>query len=231
MDGQNINSSAMAVGGGCPFTGSNAKAEATKAKCPFDNTPADFDMFEGPYQIDPAEALRWSRDREPVFYSPKLGYWIVSRYEDVKAVFRNNDVFSPSIALEKMTPNSPEANAVLEKYDYGMNRTLVNEDEPAHMERRRVLLHSFLPEELAHHEEMVRKVTRQYVDRFVDRGEVDLVEDMLWEVPLIIALNFLGVPEEDMDTLREYSIAHTVNTWGRPTLEEQVGVAEAVGKF
>lgn len=231
MDGQNINSATMAVGGGCPFTGSNTKVDAPKSKCPFDSTPADFDMFEGPYQIDPAEALRWSRDREPVFYSPKLGYWIVSRYEDVKAVFRDNETFSPSVALEKMTPNSPEANAVLEKYNYGMNRTLVNEDEPAHMERRRVLLHSFLPEELAHHEEMVRKVTRQYVDRFVDRGEVDLVEDMLWEVPLIIALNFLGVPEEDMDTLREYSIAHTVNTWGRPTLEEQVGVAEAVGKF
>jgi cytochrome P450 len=29
-------------------------------------------------------------------------------------------------------------------------------------------------------------------------------------------LHFLGVPEEDMDLLRQYSIAHTVNTWGRP---------------
>ncbi len=121
MDGQNINSATMAVGGGCPFTGSNTKVDAPKSKCPFDSTPADFDMFEGPYQIDPAEALRWSRDREPVFYSPKLGYWIVSRYEDVKAVFRDNETFSPSVALEKMTPNSPEANAVLEKYNYGMN--------------------------------------------------------------------------------------------------------------
>jgi ferredoxin-NADP reductase len=34
-----------------------------------------------------------------------------------------------------------------------------------------------------------------------------------------------------MDTLRKYSIAHTVNTWGRPTPEEQVAVAEAVGNF
>lgn len=227
MDGQNNNGGAVAVGSGCPFSG----AQTAKPKCPFESTPTDFDMFEGPYQIDPAEALRWSRDREPVFYSPKLGYWIVSRYEDVKAVFRDNHTFSPSNALEKMTPSSPEAMKVLESYDYGMNRTLVNEDEPAHMERRRVLMHSFMPEELVHHEEMVRKVTRQFVDRFIDKGEADLVEDMLWEVPLIVALNFLGVPEEDMDTLREYSIAHTVNTWGRPTPEEQIGVAENVGKF
>ena len=155
----------------------------------------------------------------------------MSRYEDVKAVFRDNVTFSPSIALEKITPNSPEADAILARYDYGMNRTLVNEDEPAHMERRRALMLSFLPEELAHHEPMVRRLTREYVDRFIDKGEADLVDEMLWEIPLTVALHFLGVPEEDMDTLREYSIAHTVNTWGRPTRDEQLAVAEAVGKF
>ncbi|OMV05221.1 cytochrome P450/oxidoreductase, partial [Burkholderia pseudomallei] len=53
----------------------------------------------------------------------------------------------------------------------------------------------------------------------------------LWEVPLTVALHFLGVPEADMDTLRAYSIAHTVNTWGRPRPDEQVAVAHAVGQF
>jgi cytochrome P450/ferredoxin-NADP reductase len=199
--------------------------------CPFSRRAAEFDAFEGPYQLDPADALRWSRAQEPVFFSPKLGYWVVGRYEHVKAVFRDNITFSPSVALEKVTPNSPEANAILAQYGYAMNRTLVNEDEPAHMERRRALLHSFLPGELARHEPMVRRLTRQAVDRFIDRGQTDLVDEMLWEIPLTVALHFLGVPEDDMDTLRAYSIAHTVNTWGRPTREEQRAVAEAVGKF
>jgi cytochrome P450/ferredoxin-NADP reductase len=192
---------------------------------------AAFDPFEGDFHLDPSEALRWSRERQPVFYSPKLGYWVVSRYADVKAIFRDNATFSPSIALEKITPFLPEANATLARYDYAMRRTLVNEDEPAHMERRRALMHSFLPEEVAHHEPMVRRLAREYVDRFVDRGHADLVEEMLWEVPLTVALYFLGVAEEDMEALRRYSIAHTVNTWGRPTPGEQVAVAEAVGRF
>ncbi|MFD0466386.1 hypothetical protein ACFQY9_37080 [Microvirga aerilata] len=146
---------------------------------------AAFDAFEGPYQVDPAEALRWSRAQEPVFFSPKLGYWVVSRYEDVRTVFRDNITFSPSIALEKMTPNSPEANAILARYGYAMNRTLVNEDEPVHMERRRALMHSFVPDELIRHEPMVRRLTREYVDRFIDKGEADLVDEMLWEIPLL----------------------------------------------
>ena len=221
--------------GSCPFNGAapdgSAQARVTPTRCPVSAGAAAFDAFEGPYQVDPAEALRWSRDQEPVFYSPKLGYWVVSRYEHVKAIFRDSIIFSPANVLEKVTPNAPEADAVLARYEYGMDRTLVNEDEPTHMERRRSLMHSFVPEELAHHEPMVRRLTRMYVDRFIDKGEADLVDEMLWEIPLTVALHFLGVPEEDMDTLRRYSIAHTVNTWGRPTRGEQLAVAEAVGKF
>ncbi|MDN3518221.1 cytochrome P450/oxidoreductase [Aquisalimonas lutea] len=213
-------------GAHCPFEGA-----VSPTGCPVSAEAASFDPFEAPYQVDPAEALRWSRNEEPVFYSPKLGYWVVSRYDDVKHVFRDNKVFSPSIALEKITPVSQEAEDTLKRYNFALNRTLVNEDEPVHMERRRALMESFEPEELAKHEPMVRRLTRQYVNRFIDQGEVDLVDEMLWEIPLTVALHFLGVPEDDMDTLREYSIAHTVNTWGRPSPEEQVAVAEAVGKF
>lgn len=204
-------------GGGCPISVSARAAE--------------FDPFGDAYQQDPPEYVRWAREQEPVFYSPKLGYWVVTRYDDIKAIFRDNITFSPSIALEKITPTGPEANAVLASYGYAMNRTLVNEDEPAHMPRRRLLMEPFTPEALKQHEPMVRRLTREYVDRFIDDGRADLVDQMLWEVPLTVALHFLGVPEEDMDLLRQYSIAHTVNTWGRPKPEEQVAVAHAVGNF
>ncbi len=224
-------SSAAAVKPGCPIDHKTLAGLQAPNGCPISQRAAEFDPFEDAYQQDPPEYVRWAREQEPIFYSPKLGYWVVTRYEDIKAIFRDNITFSPSIALEKITPTSQEANDVLASYNYAMNRTLVNEDEPAHMARRRVLMEPFTPEALKHHEPMVRQVTREYVDRFINDGKADLVDQMLWEVPLTIALHFLGVPEEDMDTLRQYSIAHTVNTWGRPKPEEQIKVAHAVGNF
>ena len=225
----------------CPFPHGAAATSAADAAsgatagaapaCPVSAGAAAFDPFSDGYQQDPPEYVRWAREQEPVFYSPQLGYWVVTRYDDIKAIFRDNLTFSPSIALEKITPTGPEANAVLASYGYAMNRTLVNEDEPAHMPRRRVLMEPFTPEHLKHHEPMVRRLVRDYVDRFIDEGRADLVDQMLWEVPLTVALHFLGVPEEDMDLLRKYSIAHTVNTWGRPEPHEQVAVAHAVGNF
>ena len=214
-----------AKSGGCPVSRHGGSS------CPVSELAAGFDAFEGPYQVDPAEALRWSRDQLPVFYSPKLGYWIVSRYDDIKAVFRDNILFSPKNVLEKISPAIPEAMEVLKGYGYAMNRTMVNEDEPAHMERRRALIGHFLPENLAANQEMIRRLTREKVDAFIDSGRVDLVDAMLYEVPLNVALHFLGVPEDEITVLRNFSLAHSVNTWGRPTPEKQIEVAHSVGKF
>ena len=216
-----------------PIAGCPAHVDTTTAagSCPVSARAAQFDPFSDAYQQDPPEYVRWARDQEPIFYSPLLGYWVVTRYDDIKAIFRDNLTFSPSIALEKITPTGPEANAVLADYGYAMNRTLVNEDEPAHMPRRRLLMEPFTPQALKHHEPLVRQVTREYVDRFVHDGRADLVDQMLWEAPLTIAMHFLGVPEEDMAMVRRYSIAHTINTWGRPEPSEQVAVAHAVGNF
>lgn len=213
--------------GGCPF------AAAAQAGRPvdLDAMAAGFDPFEGPYQVDPAEALRWSRERKPVFYAPKLGYWVVTRYEDVKTAFRDPILFSARNVLEKITPPTPEAVEVLQGYGYAMNRTLVNEDEPAHMERRRALMDHFLPERLEAQQEMVRRLTREKIDAFIDSGRVELVDAMLYEVPLLVALHFLGVPEDEIATLKTFSVAHSVNTWGRPSDEKQVEVAHDVGRF
>lgn len=199
--------------------------------CPVSKNAAAFNPFAPEYQQNPAATLRWAREDEPVFYSPELGYWVVTRYDDVKAVFRDNILFSPSIALEKITPAPPEAAEILKGYGYAMNRTMVNEDEPEHMERRRLLMNAFLPTELAKHEPAMRVLARQYMDRFMEKGRADLVGEMFHEVPLIIALHFLGVPDAGAEQLRQFALAHTLNTWGRPTPEEQLKIAENVGRF
>lgn len=199
-------------------------------RCPVSRAAA-FDPFEQAYQQNPPESLRWSREEEPVFFAEKLGYWVVTRYADVKAIFRDNETFSPAIALEKITPVVPEATEMLARYDYAMNRTLVNEDEPQHMPRRRALMAPFAPDQLAEREEMVRGLARAAVDSFIDSGSVDLVAEMLYFVPLTVAMHFMGIPTQDMGPLKEFSVAHTVNTWGRPAPEQQVQVAESVGRF
>lgn len=203
---------------GCPMHQSSDRARA-------------FDPFGPAFQSDPPGALAWARDGEPVFYSEVLNYWVVTRYADIKAVFRDNLTFSASVALEKMVPPTAEAVEILKTYAFDLRKTLVNEDEPIHMERRRALLDAFSPAALESHEAMVRALVRDRVDAIIDTGEADLVKALLWEVPLTVALHFLGVPESDMGKLREFSVAHTLNVWGKPSDDEQAELAHGVGRF
>lgn len=203
-------------------------------KCPFahgDSAADSFDPFSLDYQINPGDHAKWARENEPIFYSEDLGYWVVTRYEDVQEVFRDNLTYSPSVALEKITPLTDEAKHILAEHDFALRRTLVNEDEPEHTARRRALGGAFDTEHLGEHEEMVRRLVTERIDGFVDDGRVDLVPGLLYEVPLLVAFHFLGVPEHDMDLLHKYSVAHTVSTWGKPTDAEQAEIAESIGKF
>lgn len=206
---------------GCPF----APEEASLALA------RDFDPFVADYMADPAGFVRKVAGERPIFHARGLGYWVVTRYDTIKAIFRDPWTFSPANVLEPVEPHTPEARAVLERYGYAMARTLVNEDEPQHMQRRRVLMAPFTPEHLAAHEPLVRKLVREAVDSFVDEGRVDLVERLLWPVPFTVALHFLGIDEEDQKRMKRFAIAHTVNAFGRPTLEERLAIAETVGQF
>lgn len=220
---------------GCPvdyFAPSRGMSGAqSPTGCPISHEAAEFDPFGDRFQIDPAEALKWFRNREPVFYSPKLGYWVVTRYNDMKEIWRDYPTYASTNVMDPMRPMCAEAQEVLKRYDFAMTRTLINESEPMRMHRRRLLKESFDPQRLAEDLPFVRRQTTRFVDRFIDRGHADLVKEMLWELPLVVALNFLGVDEDDIARLRQFSVAHAVRIWGLPTDEEQIEVAENLGKF
>lgn len=215
-----------AAASGCPF------APAARDACPVDPRAAAFDPYTDAYMEDPAELVRWSREEQPVFYSPRLDYWVVTRYASIKDIFRDPYTFSPSIALESTEPPTEESLAVLKSYGYAMNRTLVNEDEPMHMARRRALMAPFTPDHLRQHEATVRRLVDEAIDGFIDDGEVDLFKRLTWHVPFSVALHFLGIDDdEEHEKMHQFAIAHTKNAFGRATPEERIEVAHTVGRF
>ena len=48
-----------------------------------------FDPFDPSYVLDPYPILAGLRDSEPVFFSHRIGSWVVTRFDTVKAVLRD----------------------------------------------------------------------------------------------------------------------------------------------
>lgn len=204
---------------------------STVSKCPVSKFAADFNPFTNPYLADPYTPLAQARREEPVFYSPELDYFVVTRYADVRAIFRDIKSFSAEIALEPITPMFESSIQKIIEVGYVPGPALVNEDEPGHMKRRRRLSGMFTPESVAALEPRIRALVSGYVDEIVRRGNADIVEDLVWEVPALVAFLFMGVPDEDVQRVKQFATRRTLLTWGRPNEDEQNTLIDEIGDY
>src|SRR5581483_10246265 len=81
------------------LSGRTMTASTSPKTCPGSELAESFDPFTEPYLGDPYAFWRIAREQAPVFYSPRLDYWIVSRFDDVRDVFQDTDTFSASISI------------------------------------------------------------------------------------------------------------------------------------
>ena len=77
------------------------------------------------------ERTKWLRENEPVYWSEKTGCYIITRFDDVVHVSKNNDVFCSG---EGVLPGRIDTKI-------GM----IDEDEPRHGEMRSLINRGFTP--------------------------------------------------------------------------------------
>ena len=187
----------------------------------------DFDPFGDAFQAEPASALR---EAGPVFFSEILGWYVVTRYEDVRAISRDTESFSSKIFGEPMTPLSDRASATLAEYGFTGSASLGSLDPPLHPARRKLMHEPYKPVNTAAWEPRVREIHTEYIDAFAARGRAELVGDYFWEAPAVVALEFMGVPEEDVAQVKQFAAGVLNFVFGRPTEDEQVATCELMGR-
>ena len=187
----------------------------------------DFDPFGPAYQADPAAAQAAGG---PVYLSEVLGWYVVTRHEDIRAVYADTKAFSSSIFSDPITPLCPAAKAKLDEHGFKTVSSLAALDEPVHLQRRRRIDEPFKAENVARLEPRIREVVTEYVDAFVRLGQADLVADLCWEAPAAVALEFMGVPEVEIAEVKKNATGVLAFVFGRPTEDEQVATCDLMGR-
>src|SRR5260370_9101143 len=62
--------------------------------CPYTGIGTLFNPFSKEYLTDPYPFFAQARQTEPIFFSPVLNAWSVSRYDDINAAFHDPKHFS-----------------------------------------------------------------------------------------------------------------------------------------
>lgn len=142
----------------------------------------------------------WLRQHEPLKYLAPEGYkpfWNVTRYEDIKAIEGQKKVFindpRPTLGLEAMEQIVQQMTG--RKH---LVRSLVQMDDPDHMQYRMLTQSWFMGSNLRKLQARVDELADIYIDRMADMGgECDFVKDVAIWYPLRVIMSIFGVPEED----------------------------------
>ena len=174
----------------------------------------EYNPYSSAVQHNPFPIYRWMRDEAPVYHNEKVGFWALTRYDDVLAASLDTDTY---LSGHGMT---------IEGLDVG-NDILINKDEPEHTWHRRLVSRVFTPMAVAKQEETVRRISREMIDKVRDQGRMDVIDDLALALPVQVICEMLGIPEESRGGIHDRSSRMLTMTEvdGRPTLSDDAMAA------
>jgi cholest-4-en-3-one 26-monooxygenase len=145
----------------------------------------------------PHDVFRVLRRESPVHwhegdYQGGRGYWIVSRYEIIKAISRQPGLFSSAAGTSVEDGREDFV-------------SMISMDPPAHRRYRSLVSGGFTPKRIAAQEPHHREIVKSILDGVVGRGRCDFVVDVAAQLPLRVIAELLGVPQSACDQLFAWS--------------------------
>jgi cytochrome P450 len=175
-------------------------------------------------QDDPFPAYAALRAEEPVMFDERIGYWVVSRFDDVKAVFDDWHTFSSENAQAPVRQRGPEAKRIMEEGGFTAYSGLSARVPPDHTRIRKIVSRAFTPRRYKALEPAIRDHVVREVEAMLQRPDRtgDLVADLAYDVPTVTILTLIGADTSQVDTYKRWSDSRAAMTWGDLGDEEQI---------
>lgn len=149
--------------------------------------------------------------------------WLVTRYEDVRAVLAD-----PRISVDATRPGFPHTNAVSKARDTRM-KTLMQMDPPEHTAQRRLLTSEFTIKKMAALRPRIQQIVDDHIDGILAGPKpVDLVEALALPVPSQVICELLGVPYADRDFFQRVARALVMD---KSDPEQAVAASEELNAY
>jgi cytochrome P450 len=166
------------------------------------------------------------RNEAPVHQTP-LGFWLVSRYDDVMAVVRDTERFSSNMRNSFTAPAPSDELRAIQAEAYPSVNTLLTNDPPSHTQFRALVNKAFTPKRVAQLEGEIRQIANDLIDRWVASGHVELVSEFAVGLPLTVIADALGVDRADMPAFKRWSDDSVAPLSGMLSPERQLECARS----
>lgn len=151
--------------------------------------PALLDLADPAIWQDLHTPLRLARERHPVALTTG-GERIVLRYADVDALAADPRIVSNAVPI--VTRHGVTDGPLLDWW----RRMLTNQNGPEHLRLRALVSRAFTPRRVEAQRPRVRELALSLVRAGLERGELDLVDDVFHVLPIVLMCEILGVDAE-----------------------------------
>ena len=193
------------------------------------------DAFD-PFELNTPHA-QWADFRKdaPIFYHKASGYWVVSRYEDIKEIFDDWKTFSSENAQKPMRPMCEEGRKVLKDGGFTAYSGLTARVPPDHTRIRKIAQGCFGPRRFKSIEPQIEEIVKRHLDKLEAAGKAGKAVDF-WEIvaypgPAHVLFQLMGIPEDDVPKIKRYGESRARMTWSDLSDEEQIPVAENMVEY
>ncbi len=153
--------------------------------------PPTVNLLDGAfYAGDPLPTYRALRDEAPAYWDPVNRIWGISRYHDVVAVEKRPDRYTSS--------NGSRPRIVGDV-------SMINNDDPLHQNKRRLVARRFTPRSVKQHEDHVRAVVTDLIDEVAEAGRCEVIRDLAAPLPARVIGELLGLGADLAAKCREWS--------------------------
>ncbi len=166
------------------------------------------DLYSYEFQSDPVPHLHRLREQDPVHLSPH-GFWFLTRYDDVQMVLRDAERFSSAGAswgssnpMAKDSEKAKKQGGDVGKVGNLLRHSFNLSDPPVHTRLRGLVNQAFSRRAAEHKRERIEVVAGDLVQAAKAKGTFDLVTDLGFHLPIIVASEIIGIPTEDREKFR-----------------------------
>ncbi len=202
---------------------------ATGPGCPVDES---FDPLSPEFLADPYTVLAERPESEaPIFFAPSIGYYVVTSYAAVEAVFRDPAAYSAAVAQAPLAPIVPEAQQILLAGGHQPQPSMVSLDEPEHARLRKPAARAFSMKRVTAMIPTIEATTARLLDAVAAETEFDLVAALAFPLPANIVFSLMGVPQKDYARLKQWCGYRAALSFGRPAAQDQVEIATTMAAY
>jgi cytochrome P450 len=156
-----------------------------------------FNPMDPAFVADPYPTYRQLRAEDPVHHSP-LGFWVLTRYDDVVMALRDPRLAKEAIAAFVAARFGAPVPA--------MGLSMLDRDPPDHTRLRGLVSKAFTPRVVDGLRPRIQQIVDGLLDRVRDVGSMDLIEEFAYPIPVNVICEMLGVPVEDHERFKGWSL-------------------------